>query len=73
MKAETLGIAAECFSNRNKCVVLRQHLLLWKCRYLCELNKQQFILIGGGGALAREGLSAPLRVSAPYHFCTRAS
>ena len=39
-------------------MVLRQHLLLWKCSYHCELNKQQFILIGGG-ALAREGLSAP--------------
>ena len=39
-------------------MVLRQHLLLWKCSYHCELNKQQGILIGGG-AFAREGLSAP--------------
>ena len=31
-------------------MVLRQHHLLWKYKYLCELNKQQFILIGGGGA-----------------------
>ena len=40
-------------------MVYVKHLLLWKCIYHCELNKQQFILIGGGGALAREGLSAP--------------
>ena len=49
-------------------MVLRQHLLLLKCSYHCDLNKQQFILIEGW-ALAWEGLSAhPPRVSALLPF-----